>query len=104
MIKMIAFYHNKPGARFNHEYYAGKHADMVHRLLKPMGLIKFEVSQGTSGLDRNSPPPYLTVASVTFETEKALRTAFDKHKDELLADVPNFTNLQPELQICRVLL
>ncbi|MDA1188110.1 MAG: EthD family reductase [Chloroflexi bacterium] len=104
MIKMMAFYRNQPGARFDHAYYAGKHADMVHRLLKPMGLIKFEVHEGTMEYEPGSKPQYITVASVAFETEEALRKAFDTHKNELLGDVPNFTNLEPELQLCKVLL
>lgn len=67
-------------------------------------MISAEVHRGLGGLEPGSAPLFLCVASMKFETIEEFQSGLQKHGEELMADVPNFTNIEPQFQISEVAL
>ena len=101
MIKVSVFYPNKEGARFDMDYYLQKHMPMVRQkmasAMKGMG-----VEQGISGGVPGAPLPYRVIAFMTFDSMEAYQAAFGAHAQSIMADVPNYTDLQPIVQISEI--
>jgi len=45
------------------------------------------------------PAPYAVMANLLFESVESMRAALAEHGSALSADVPNYTNVQPVIQI-----
>jgi uncharacterized protein (TIGR02118 family) len=99
MICVSAMYANAAGKRFDHDYYARKHMPMALDLLKDAGMLRYEIDRGLSGAAAGSPPAYLCIGRLYFETDAGLEQALAKHGPQLLADVPNYTDAELVLQI-----
>jgi uncharacterized protein (TIGR02118 family) len=103
MIKLSAFYPNQPDAKFDMEYYIQTHIPMVLARCgadaKPGG-VERALEGGAFGMAA----PYCTAGHLLFESREAMERSFGAHIPEILADLPNFTNLQPVLQISEVVL
>lgn len=104
MIRVTVLYPNKPDAKFDHDYYVNKHVKMANEKLASMGLVKAEVDKGIGGLQPGSPPPYVTIAYMVFNSIEDFQKALGVHGDELMADVPNFTNIEPQMQISEIVM
>jgi uncharacterized protein (TIGR02118 family) len=104
MIRVSVLYPNKPGAKFDYAYYEKKHIKMVSEKLGPMGLVKVEIDKGISGMPPGSQPPYLTVGYLVFNSMKDLQKAFVPLGGELHDDIPNFTNVEPQIQINEIIM
>jgi len=101
MIKVSVFYPNKEGARFDMGYYLQKHMPMVRQKMgaavKSMG-----VEQGLAGGTPGAPITYRVIAHMTFDSMEAFQSAFGPQAESIMADVPNYTDLQPIVQISEV--
>ncbi len=102
MIRVTVLYPNKPDAKFNHDYYANQHVKMVNEKLTPMGLVKGEIDKGIGGIPAGSPPPYVVLGHMIFNSIEDFQKAFGAHGDEITADVPNYTNIEPQIQISEI--
>ena len=101
MIKVSVFYPNKEGARFDMEYYLQKHLPMVRQ--KMAGAMKsMGVEQGISGGAPGVPTPYRVIAHMTFDSMEAYQTAFSAQAQTIMADIANYTDLQPLVQISEI--
>jgi uncharacterized protein (TIGR02118 family) len=67
MFKVSVMYPYEKGARFDFDYYRTKHLELVHKHLKPFGLIKTGVDKGISG-GGDTPPLYICLGQLYFET------------------------------------
>ena len=104
MIRLQAFYPNTEGGRFDHDYYVRSHAASVRELLEPLGMVGFEVSRGIESMDGGK-APYTCVVTATFESREAMDEGFSgERRERLLADIPNFTDVEPVIQVSEVLL
>ncbi len=104
MIRLQAFYPNTADGFFDHDYYVNKHVPVVYGLLGPLGMTGMEVSRGTETMD-GAEAPYTCVVTVTFRSREAMDESFSgERKDRLLNDIPNFTNVDPIIQVGEVLL
>lgn len=101
MIKVSVFYPNGEGKRFDVEYYCEKHMALVKRLCGP-AIKGIAVDHGVSGMAPGSPAQFLAIGHVYFESVEAFRAVFGPHFDEIVADVRNYTNIQPAIQISEV--
>lgn len=98
MIKVTFLYPNKPGSRFDADYYIGVHMPLAIRLLKPaLKAVSSEI--GLSGAMPDQPPPNAAIASFTFESLQAFSDAAMPHYLELQGDIPNYTDIEPVVQI-----
>lgn len=102
MIKVSVYYPNEEGKKFDMDYYASTHFALVHRLLDSEGLIKGEVEKGISDTDPNAPPRFIAVGSLYFDTVEQVHAAFMTHGREIMGDVPNYTDIQPQFLISEV--
>lgn len=82
-------------------YYLTKHIPMVEQKLGA-ALRGTSVEQGLAGVQPGSPPVYMTMAHLLFDSVEAFQQAFGPHADAILGDIPNYTNTQPTIQISEV--
>jgi uncharacterized protein (TIGR02118 family) len=101
MIKVSVFYPHQPDAQFDMAYYCDQHMPMVRRLLGSAAK-NIAVEQGLSGATPGSSPLYVALGHVYFESIPAFIEAWTPNAAEIIADIPNYTNLQPQLQISEV--
>jgi uncharacterized protein (TIGR02118 family) len=101
MIKISVLFPNGDGHVFDMHYYLAKHIPLVRRL-SGSALKKVEVEEGVAGLAQGSPPAYLAMGHLFFESVQTFQAAFASHTTEIAADIPNYTNTQPTIQISEV--
>lgn len=101
MIRFSALYPDRDGGRFDHEYYESEHRRLVQDRLSPLGLLRVEMDRGVAGAD-GSEAPFAASGHLYFESLEKLEAALAAHGEEVMADTPNFTNLEPVVQISRI--
>jgi uncharacterized protein (TIGR02118 family) len=94
---ITVLYPNGPDIKFDFDYYAAKHAPLIKRLYGK-GIAKIELRRGVATQD-GSPVPFVAVINIWIGSQKAFDAAAAKHAATLVADVPNFTNGKPVIQI-----
>jgi uncharacterized protein (TIGR02118 family) len=99
VICVSVFYPNGPGKQFDHVYYEQTHRPLVMHRLAAHGITRYEIDQGLSGLGPGSEPMYACVGRLYFSTVAEFQQGMTSHGAELQADIPNFTNIQPQFQI-----
>lgn len=103
MIKVSVMYSNTPGARFDHEYYRDKHMPLVK---SRMGnhCKYYTIDKGLAGKSPGEPAPYVAMCHLFCESAEAFQMGFGPHVQEIMADVANYTNLSPVIQISEVVI
>lgn len=101
MIRVSVMYPNGAGSHFDMAYYCKTHIPMTQRLLAP-ALKGVTVEQGIGGGAPGSLAPYLAIGHLQFDSVEAFEAAFTPHGQELMDDIPNYTNTQPVIQISEV--
>lgn len=102
MIRVNVMYPKKDAGTFDYNYYLNKHVPMVKEKVGP-AIKRAEIYKGISGA-AGSPEPYVTIGSLWFESIQAFEQSFGPHANEIMGDIPNFTNIQPTIQIEELLL
>ena len=102
MIRIIGLFPDEPGKRFDWDYYLNKHMPMVHRLTEPLGLVRTEVDRGSESLQPGTKSPYVAVAYLYYNSLEDFRNTIATHGPELVGDIPNFTDIKPQLQISEI--
>jgi len=98
MVKISVLYPNKPGSRFDVEYYINTHMPMANRFLEP-AVKAMQVEIGASGVNPGDPPPFAAIVGFTCDSYEAFADAFLPHAAELQSDIPNYTDIEPIVQI-----
>ena len=101
MIKVSVMYPNKPGARFDHEYYRDKHMPLVKARMGD-ACRYYSVDKGLAGGEPGSPPAYVGLCHIHVDSVESFQSAFGPHAGEILGDIPNYTDLQPVIQLSEV--
>ena len=101
MIKVSVLYPNGAGATFDMAYYLGTHMPLVKRLAGS-ALKGQAVEQGLSGAEPGSPAAYTAMGHLLFDSVTAFQEVIAAHGPAIMADVPNYTNAQPVLQVSEV--
>ena len=101
MIKVSVFYPHSGGSKFDMAYYVEKHMPMVRQKLGAAckGLA---VEHGVGGATPGTPPTYVAMGHVLFDSVEAFRAAWAPHAEAILADIPNYTKIQPFFQVSEV--
>lgn len=102
MIKVTVFYPNGEGKTFDMDYYCEKHMPLVGKLTGN-ALKGISVEKGIAGMAPDSPAVYAAMGNMYFESVETFQEAFSK-ADQLMADIPNFTNIEPVIQISVVMM
>ena len=101
MIKVSVLYPNKPGTRFDMNYYVTKHMPLAMRLLSK-GLRKTEVDAGLHGASPSEPPAFHGGCQFYYDTVDAFVAAFGPAAAEITADIPKYTDVAPVIQFNEV--
>jgi uncharacterized protein (TIGR02118 family) len=94
-------YPRKDGGKFDFDYYTKKHIPMVTGYLGANN-IKTEIRKGIASPD-GSPAYFVCIASIWIKSIEEFQSALGQHGEEIMGDIPNYTNLQPILQVDEVL-
>lgn len=101
MIKVSVLYPNSPDARFDMDYYLERHMPLVRQKSGP-ACKGTAVDLGLAGGAPGAPVPYVAMGHMLYETVEDFQSVFARHGEALLADIPNFTNTRPVIQISAV--
>lgn len=104
MISVTVLYPNKEEARFDWAYYTETHIPLSRRrlgaALKSLA-IEQGIAGGTPGLPA-PPAPFVAITHLTFDSVPAFEAAFGPHAEEIMADIPKYTSIEPIIQISEV--
>lgn len=93
MIKLTVSYPSGEGTTFDHDYYTGPHVPLCISTFRPE---KTEIEKGIDG-------PNVAGVVFYFESMDALQGALNNPKTgDVLADVANYTNIAPVMQISEI--
>ena len=98
MIRVSVFYPRTSGKKFDLEYYKKHHMPLVKEKLLPM---KVEIDIGIPN-NQNQPSHYIAIGHMTFETMEQLVASYGAAAQELHADIPNYTDIEPIIQLSEV--
>lgn len=101
MIKVSVIYPNSTGAKFDIGYYLGTHMPLVRTKLGA-ALKQMAVEHGLAGGAPGSAPPYVAMGHLYFDSVDVFQASFAPHAKAIMADLANFTNVQPVIQISEV--
>ena len=102
MIKVSVMYPNGENSTFNIEYYRDTHMPMVMELVGD-ACKKTAIDEGLAGGAPDQPPMYMAIGHLYFDSIEKFESAFGPHMKAIQADIPNYTNTSPTLQISRVI-
>ncbi len=103
MIRVTVLYPNEAGRTFDHDYYVNKHMALVRERLKDFGVVRTEVDRGLAGGAPGSPAPYVAIGHVYLNSLEGFQQGMGRHGKEIMGDIPNYTNIQPQIQISEVI-
>ena len=101
MVKVSVFYPNTAGCKFDMAYYLDKHMPMVQQKLGA-ACKRVAIDQGIAGGAPGAPATYVAMCHLYFDSTEAFQSAFAPHAPAILADIPNYTDTQPIIQISEV--
>ncbi len=101
MIKVSVMYPNATNARFDHAYYRDKHMPMVKEKMGD-SCKYYTVDKGIAGGAPGTPPTYIGMCHIFCDSVEAFQKGFNPHAAEILADIKNYTDLTPVIQISDV--
>ncbi len=101
MIKVSVLYPYKEGTGFNMDYYLNRHIPMVRDTLGA-ACKGIAVEQGLSGAAPGSHPAFVAMGHILMDSPAAFQAAFAQHGAKFMADIPNYTAIEPVIQISDV--
>ncbi|HXC89803.1 MAG TPA: EthD family reductase [Stellaceae bacterium] len=101
MIKVSVLYPNRESSKFDMDYYCNSHIPMVRQKLGA-ACKGAAVEHGLSGAAPGSRPAFIAMGHLYFDTLEAFQAAFGPHAQAFMADIPNYTDIEPTLQISDV--
>ncbi|MDX1757087.1 MAG: EthD family reductase [Marinobacter sp.] len=102
MIKVSILYPNGDGIEFDAGYYRQQHLSLVQGKLGT-ALKGCSVDLGIGGGRPEAEPPFVAAGHLYFESVAAFQAAFGPHAKAIEADIANYTNARPMVQISEVL-
>ena len=101
MIKVSVMYPNSSNATFDIDYYCNIHLPMVGKLLGD-ALKSGAVDSGLAGGTPGEAPAFIAMGHMTFNSVEEFQESFGPKADAIMADLANFTNIQPQIQISEI--
>lgn len=100
MFCVTVAYPRKDDGYFDFAYYTEQHVPMVARLLGD-NAIRTEVRKGV-GTPDGSAPDFVCLASFWIKSMPEMLATLDEHGQVIMADILNYTDIQPLLQLDEV--
>jgi uncharacterized protein (TIGR02118 family) len=99
MIRVSVLYPKIAGKRFDVAYYKNNHMPLVKKRLRP---ITVEIDIGIPN-EQGQDAPYIAIAHMTFASREQLAAVFAPAAQELRADIPHYTDIEPITQLSEVI-
>jgi len=94
-VKVSVLYPASEGSTFDMEYYKTKHRALCEEVLGP---LTFSVEPGIPG------QPYMAIGHLVYESMEAMQAGMGGARaGEAQADVANYTNVTPQIQIGEII-
>jgi len=103
LIKVSVVYPNSEGKTFNMDYYMNTHVPMVAELLGD-ALKGAAVEKGIGGGAPGSSAPFAGMGNMYFDSVQEFENAFGPNAEKIMGDLPNFTNIEPVVQVSEVMI
>jgi uncharacterized protein (TIGR02118 family) len=101
MIKVSVLYPNATDCKFDMNYYVNQHMPMVQQKLGA-ACKSMAVEEGVAGGAPGAPATYVAMGHLYFDSTDSFQTAFTPHAPEIMGDIPNYTDIEPIIQISEV--
>lgn len=101
MIKVSVMYPNQPDVRFDHVYYRDKHMPLV-KVRMGEHCKFYTVDRGLAGGAPSAPATYIGMCHIYCDSVESFQAGFGPHAQEILADIANYTDQSPVIQISEV--
>ena len=103
MIKVSILYPYRENGRFDFDYYCAQHMRLAAKHFEP-ALKGWSVDKGISGGEPNSVASFVAAGHFLFDSLEAFQAVFAPVAAELVADIPNYTDSEPQIVISEVLI
>ncbi len=95
MIRLSVFYPKTDGASFDHDYYRNSHV--------PLACETWGVDGSKAQIDKGVDGPYEAAVHFTFDSLEAMGAAMGGEGTQaVIADVANYTTIQPVMQTSEI--
>jgi uncharacterized protein (TIGR02118 family) len=94
-------YRNDEGRKFDMAYYCDKHIPMVKQKLGA-ACKRVDVDEGLGGPQPGSRPTFVAMCHLVFDSVEAFQKAFAPYADAIMGDIPNYTDIQPAIQVSEI--
>jgi len=101
MIRVSVLYANGPGVRFDHDYYRDRHMPLLKSRMGD-ACKHYTVDRGLAGGAPGSAAPFVAACHIHCDSLASFQAGFGPHAAEILADIPNYTDVTPVVQISEV--
>ena len=101
MIKVSVLYPFTPGARFNHDYYRDTHMPLVKARMGD-GCLSYTIDKGLACGVPGAPATYVGMCHIFCNSIASFQAGFGPHAGEIMADIPNYTDIAPVMQFSEV--
>jgi uncharacterized protein (TIGR02118 family) len=103
MTKVSVMYSNGENKTFDMDYYCNTHLPMVGNLLGD-SLKGATVEKGLGGAAPGTTAPFACMGNMYFDSVSDFQNAFGPNAEKIMGDLPNFTNIEPVIQISEVMI
>jgi len=101
MIKVSVMYPNNPGARFDHTYYRDTHLPLVKARMGDR-CKSYTIDKGLAAGVPGQAATYIGMCHIYCDSVEDFMAGFAPHAAEIQADIPNYTDQLPVIQISEV--
>lgn len=101
MIKVSVLYANAPGVRFDHGYYRDRHLPLLKARMGD-ACKRYTIDKGVAGGAPGAAAPFVALCHIYCDSIDAFQAGFGPHAAEIMADIPNYTDVTPVVQISEV--
>ncbi len=103
MTKVSVFYPNGESKKFDMDYYCNTHLKLVRSLLGD-ALKGATAERGIGGPTPGSEATYVAMGNMYFDSVEDFGNAFGPNAEIIMGNLPNFTNIEPVVQVSEVLI
>ncbi len=96
-------YPNSLEATFDMKYYCNTHISLVAGILGD-ALKGGSVDSGLAGGALGQPAAFIAMGHLIFDSIESYQQSFIPYTEKIMADISNFTNTQPQIQISEITL
>jgi len=105
MVRISIQYPNKQDSRFDFTYYVEKHMPISIKLLSAHpGFKEVSVERGVGGANPEAAPTYIAACHYLFNSVEDFMAVFAPNAEVLQRDMPNYTDIEPVIQVNEVLI